>query len=165
VPWKILIPLALPVVIVSFFILFYMRTSHSKNDAVVLADIVDTTDDPSFASSLKLALATDFNQPGFPHVLSDAEVTESLRTIGYAPETRLTAVLAREVCRKENAKAVIVASLSKGSDDYAIDLKATGCRGSDIVAETQGRTSDKSGVLEVLNAAARQLRARIVESR
>jgi hypothetical protein len=165
VPWKILIPLALPVILVSSLILVYLRSPQPKQDTVVLADLTNLTTDPAFGSSLKAALAADLEQPGFPHILSAAEIRETLRLTGQIGVPTLSQDAAREVCRRTGGKAVIAGSISESGSEFLVDLKATGCSTADVVAEAQARILGKDRVLEALQVAASQLRAKLAESR
>ena len=164
-PWKILIPLALPVILVSFFILFYIRTPHARKDAVVLADFTNSTKDPTLNASLKQALALDLKRPGFPHILSDAEISESLRLMGRSSGVPMTEDLARDVCRRTGSKAVLAGSISKPDGEYLVRLKASGCGIGEVVAEAEAQASGEEGVLDALHVAASDLRAKLVESR
>lgn len=164
-PWKILIPLALPVIIVSSFVLLYMRNPHAQQGTIVLADFRNTTTDPAFASWLKAALAADLEQPGFPRILSAAEVS---RTLGHSAPLEaqpLNEFAARDVCRRTGSKAVVAGSISESGGEFVVDLTATGCSSSEVVAEARARTKDKDRVPDAVQGAASQLRAKLVELR
>jgi hypothetical protein len=165
VPWKILIPLALPVIVVSFFILLYMRNPHPRKETVVLADFTNSTKDPTLNASLKQALALDLERPGFPRILSDAEISESLRLMGRSSAVAMTEEVARDVCRRTGSKAVLAGSISKPNGEYVVRLKASGCGTREVVAEAEAQASGEAGVLDALHVAASDLRAKLVESR
>jgi hypothetical protein len=165
VPWKILIPLALPVILVSFFVLSYVRNPHASKASVVLADFTNSTSDPSLNASLKQALALDLERAGFPRILTDSEVSESLRLMGRSSAIPMTEEVAREVCRRTGSKAVLAGAISKPNGDYLVHLKASGCGIRDVVAEAEAQASGEGGVLDALHVAASDLRAKLVESR
>jgi eukaryotic-like serine/threonine-protein kinase len=165
VPWKILIPLALPVILVSFFILFYIRNPHARKDAVVLTDFTNSTNDPTLSASLKQALALDLERPGFPRILSDSEISESLRLMGRSSGIPMTEDVARDVCRRTGSQAVLAGSISKPNGQYLVHLKASGCGIRDVVAEAEAQASGEEGALDALHVAASDLRAKLVESR
>jgi hypothetical protein len=165
VPWKILVPLALPVILVSFFILLYVRNPHARKDAVVLADFTNSTRDPTLSVSLKQALVLDLERPGFPHILSDSEISESLRLMGRPSGVPMTEDAARDVCRRTGSKAVLAGSVSTLNGGYLVRLKASGCGSRDVVAEAEAQASGEEGLLGALHVAASVLRAKLVESR
>jgi hypothetical protein len=165
VPWKILVPLALPVIIVSSFVLLYMRKPHAKQGTIVLADFSNTTTDPAFTSWLKAALAADLAQPGFPRILSAAEVSRTLGLSAQLEAQPLNEFAARDVCRRTGSKAVVAGSIAESGGEFVVDLTATGCSSSNVVAEARARTKEKDRVPDALQGAASQLRAKLVELR
>jgi hypothetical protein len=165
VPWKILIPLAFPILIVSFFVLFYIAKPHSKKVTVVAADFVNNTGDPTFDHSLEPALEQDLEDATFPHILSESEMKEALLLMKEQPSQPVGEELARRICLQTGSKAVVVGSISKFSDGYVVSLKSSGCSTRDIVADTQTQAARKEDVPQALRIAALQLRAKFMDSR
>ncbi len=164
-PWKILIPLASPIIVVSFFVLFYVLKPHPQKVTVVAADFVNNTGDPMFDHSLEPALEQDLEDSTFPHILSESEMKDALLLMKKQPSQPVGEELARKICLQTGSKAVVVESISKVSDGYVIDLKASGCSTRDIVADAQTQAARKEDVPQALRAAAMQLRAKFMDSR
>jgi hypothetical protein len=165
VPWKILIPLAFPIIIVSFFVLFYVLKPHSKNVTVVAADFVNNTGDPTFDHSLEPFLEQDLEDATFPHILAESEMKEALLLMKEQPSQPVGEALARKICLQTGSKAVLMGSISKVSDGYVVSLKSSGCSTRDIVADAQAQAARKEEVPQALRAAALELRAKFMDSR
>ena len=164
-PWKILVVLAFPIVIVSLFVLFYVAKPHSKKATVVLADFVNSTGDTTFDHSLNRTLEQDLEDPTFPHILSESEVRGELRLMDEPTAQSITEQLARKICLHTGSKAILIGSISKVSNSYSVHLWAAGCSTPEIVAEAQAQEVAKDGVPEALKVAAAQLRVKFLESR
>ena len=72
----------------------------TNRDTVVLTDFTNTTGDPVFDDTLKQALSVALRQSPFLNVLSDQQVSATLKLMKQPPETPLTPLLAPEVCQR-----------------------------------------------------------------
>ncbi len=166
--WKIVVPLALLVaIIVGGF--FYWRsrqtaTTLTEKDTIVLTDFANSTGDPVFDDALKQALSVELGQSPFLNVLSDRKVGETLRLMGRQPTDKLTLDVARELCLRTGSKAIIAGSISSLGSQYVVGLSASSCRTGDPLAEEQGQSAGKEGVLKALSQAASVLRSKLGES-
>ena len=84
----------------------------TDRDSVLLADFANTTGDPVFDETLREALAVQLSQSPFLDVVPGERVRETLQMMTRAPEARLTRELAREVCVRQGARAVIGGSIA-----------------------------------------------------
>src|SRR6185503_18702771 len=69
----------------------------TEQDTIVLADFVNTTGDPVFDGTLKVALAVALEQSPFLKVYPDERVQETLRLMQRGPDERVTRAIAREI--------------------------------------------------------------------
>ena len=144
----------------------------TEKDTVVLADFANSTGDPIFDDSLKLALAVDLGQSPFLNILSDQKVRATLSDMTRPPDTRLTDETVREVCQRSGSKAFISGSidvLGKNSilqdgGGYVIGLKATNCVTGAPMAQQQVQATDKGKVIGTLGRSATKLRSQLGES-
>jgi tetratricopeptide (TPR) repeat protein len=136
----------------------------TERDQVVLVDVANLTGDPVFDDTLHAALAVAIRQSPFLNVVPDARVRETLRLMGRAAEDRVTAEVGREVCLREQAKAVLSGTLAELGGAYAVTLEALACTTGDSLAVEQAQAPDKASVLDALGAAAAALRTRLGES-
>jgi tetratricopeptide (TPR) repeat protein/predicted Ser/Thr protein kinase len=136
----------------------------TERDTILLADFVNTTGDPVFDGTLKQALASQVEQTPFLSVFGDERIRETLRLMGRSPEERVTGPLARELCEREEIKAMLTGSIAALGSHYVISLDAVNCRTGDALARQQVEAARKEDVLKALDEPVQVLRRRLGES-
>ncbi len=136
----------------------------TEKDSVVLADFVNSTDDPIFDDTLKTALNISLRQSPFLNVLPDSEVATTLELMTRPAGTKLTPEVARELCQRAGSKAYIAGAIGSLGSEYVVGLKAVSCRSGDTLAAEQVTAASKEKVLDTLGAAATKLRSQLGES-
>ena len=136
----------------------------TDKDTVVLTDFSNSTGDPVFDDTLKIALSVALNQSPFLNVLSENKVADTLQQMTQPAGTKLTPQLARELCQRTGSKAYIAGSIGSLGSDYIVGLKAVNCRNGELLAQEQVSAPAKEKVLDVLGAAASKLRGELGES-
>ncbi|MCX6552382.1 MAG: winged helix-turn-helix domain-containing protein, partial [Acidobacteria bacterium] len=137
----------------------------SARDTVLLADVTNTTGDPSFDGTLKLALAVHLGQAPFLHILSDDHVRTALTLTGRPASQAVAGPVALEVCRREGAAVLLAGSIARMGSHYAVGLEAIACNSGDSIAREFLDVESKEGVLTGLETAAARLRRKLGESR
>jgi eukaryotic-like serine/threonine-protein kinase len=147
---------------------WYFRSHHSaaltEKDAVLLADFVNTTGDGVFDGTLKQALATQLEQSPYLNLLPESRIREALRFMGRPEDQRITSDVAREICVRENAKAMLTGSIASLGSHYVISLAAVNAQTGDSIASEQAESDSKEQVLKSLDKAATSLRSKLGES-
>jgi len=136
----------------------------TEQDTIVLADFVNTTGDPVFDGTLKVALAVALEQSPFLKVYPDERVQETLRLMQRGPDERVTRAIAREIAQRDQLKALIAGSIAGLGTHYVISLEAVNASTGDVVAREQGEAANKEAVLTTLGAATARLREKLGES-
>jgi len=146
----------------------FFRSSHSakltEKDSVLLTDFVNTTGDGVFDGTLKQALATQLEQSPYLNLLPESRVREALRFMGRPEDQRVTGDVAREICVRENAKAMLTGSITSLGSHYVISLAAVNAQTGDFIATEQAESESKEQVLKSLDKAASSLRTKLGES-
>jgi serine/threonine protein kinase len=146
----------------------YQRSHKSQalgeKDTVVIADFVNTTQDPVFDGTLKQALAIQLEQSPYLNVLSDRRVSSTLKMMDRPGDARLTEEVALQVCLRSNSKALLEGSIANVGTHYALGLKAVNCQTGDTIASTQAEAANRDSVLKVLGDAGNDLREKLGES-
>ena len=157
---------ALLVAIAAASYVFLARRPHAPPERarVVLAEFENRTGDAAFDDTLKQALAIDLEQSPVLKILSDDEVTRTLRLMHRRADERLTTDVARDVCQRTNGQVVLGGSLAILSTEYVLGLSAVNCRTGETLAREQVRAQRKEDVLEGLDKAASSLRGKLGES-
>jgi serine/threonine protein kinase/tetratricopeptide (TPR) repeat protein len=136
----------------------------TEKDTVVLADFVNTTGDPVFDGTLKQALAVQLEQSPYLNLLRESRIHEALRFMGRPPDARLTNDVAREICMREGAKAMLTGSIASLGTHYVITLSALNAQTGDVLAREEKEAESKEQVLKSLDQAASSLRGKLGES-
>ncbi|MGA2147990.1 MAG: serine/threonine-protein kinase [Bryobacteraceae bacterium] len=136
----------------------------TAQDTILLAEFVNTTGDPVFDLTLRQGLAAQLEQSPFLNLLAEERVREALRLMSRPPDTRITNEIGREICLRQNAKALIEGSIAALGAHYVLTVAAVqAATGSDI-ARLQVEAASKERVLRTLGDAAAQLRHRLGEA-
>ena len=136
----------------------------TEKDSILLADFVNTTGDSVFDGTLKQALATQLEQSPYLNILPESRIREALRFMGRPEDQRITSDVARDICVRENAKAMLTGSIAPLGSHYVITLAAVNAQTGDAVATEQAESESKEHVLKTLDKAATSLRTKLGES-
>ena len=146
----------------------YIRSRASskltEKDSVLLADFVNTTGDAVFDGTLKQALAVQLEQSPYLNLLPDSRIRAALKFMGRPADERLTRDVAREVCLRENVKAMLTGSIASLGSHYVITLEAVNAQSGDSLDHEQVEAESKEQVLKGLDQAASKLREKLGES-
>ncbi len=146
--------------------LLYFRRPHTltERDSLLLADFVNTTGESVFDGTLRQALAFKLEESPFLNIVPEERVRETLRLMNRSPDGRLTTAIAKEVCERQNVKAMLSGSIAPLGSHYAIALDAMNCHGGDSLAREFVEAEGKEQVLRALGQAASSLRSKLGES-
>ena len=136
----------------------------TEKDTVVLADFVNTTGDSVFDGTLKQALAVQLEQSPYLNLLPESRIREALRFMGRPPDARVSNDVAREICMREGAKAMLTGSIASLGTHYVITVSALNAQTGDVLAREEIEAESKEQVLKSLDRAASSLRGKLGES-
>ncbi len=165
--WKIVVPAAVVLAaLVGGGLFLRSQKAHAitEKDSILIADFVNTTNEPVFDGTLKKALAVDLEQSPYLNVFSDAKVRHTLALMGKSEDERVTVEIGREICQRDGVKALLAGSIANIGTQYVVTLDAVNAATGDNLAEVQGQADSKEQVLKTLDAATTQLRGRLGES-
>jgi len=164
-PW-ILVGAGVAVVVVAAFFFIRSRQSHTltERDSILLTDFTNTTGDPVFDDTLKQAVAVQLQQSPFLNVVSQQKVSQALHYMGRQPSERISPEIGREICQRENVKAMLSGSIAAVGSHYVIGLSAVNGLTGDALASEQVEADSKEHVLGAVGQAATELRGKLGES-
>jgi eukaryotic-like serine/threonine-protein kinase len=136
----------------------------SGQDTIVLADFENSTGEPVFDGTLKVALAVALEQSPFLKVFPDERARETLRLMERPPTEPVTRAVAREIAQREQLKALLTGSIVRLGQNYVIALEAINAQTGDVMAREQAEAATKEQVLTSLGAAISRLRQKLGES-
>ena len=149
--------------------LYWYWRSHkpvklTDKDTIVLADFENATGDAVFDDTLKRGLFIQLRQSPFLELLPDRKVNATLKRMGRHAGDPLTPEIAREVCQRTGAKAMLAGSIAETGTKYIVGLRATNCYTGGLLAEVEEDAPDRNAVLKALDAAALNVRTKLGES-
>ncbi len=165
--WMIVVPavVVLAALVAGGFFLRSQKThAITEKDSILIADFVNTTNEPVFDGTLKKALAVDLEQSPYLNVFSDSKVRHTLTLMGKPEDERVTVEIAREICQRDSVKALLAGSIASLGTQYVITLDAINAATGDSLAQVQGQADSKEQVLKTLDATSTQLREKLGES-
>jgi Tfp pilus assembly protein PilF len=136
----------------------------TDQDSIVLADFLNTTGEPVFDGTLKVALAVALEQSPFLKIVPDDRVRETLRLMQRPADEPLTRSLAREVAQRERLKALVAGSIGTLGSHYVLAVEAINAETGDMMAREQLEVPAKEQVLTSIGVAASTMRQKLGES-
>jgi tetratricopeptide (TPR) repeat protein len=103
-------------------------------------------------------------QSPYLNLLPESRTREALRFMGRPADTRITNDVAREICMREGAKAMLTGSIASLGTHYVITLSALNAQTGDALAREETEADSKEHVLKSLDQAASSLRSKLGES-
>ena len=153
------------VVLIGFVLYRQLRPpAIVERDSIVVGDIVNETGDGVFDGALKQALLIQLEPSPFLSIVSESAVRQALRMMGRSADDRLTTDVARGVCQREGAKAIVTGSLAALGQRYVINLNAADCLSGDAFAREQEEADRKETIVAALARATTRLRSKLGES-
>jgi eukaryotic-like serine/threonine-protein kinase len=146
-----------------FYILRHAQ-ALTQADTIVLADFANKTGDPIFDDTLRQGLAAQLQQSPFLSLVSDQRIQQTLRLMGRTPDTKLSPVIAGDLCQRAGSKVYLSGSISSMGSDYVIGVNAVNCQTGDFLSQEQVIAQGKENVLNALGKASTQLREKLGES-
>jgi eukaryotic-like serine/threonine-protein kinase len=156
--------MAILVLAVGSYFYFHRRPKLTDKDSIVLADFTNTTGDPAFDGSLKQALTISLQQSPFLTLLSDQQVQQTLHLMGRPGNTVLGQDVTREICQRNQSKAMLLGKISALGAQYVLNLEALNCSTGASLVQAGREADSKEQVLGVLGQAASELREKLGES-
>jgi serine/threonine protein kinase/tetratricopeptide (TPR) repeat protein len=147
-----------------WFIRFHRGPRLSERDTLVISDFTNTTGEAVFDGALRQALNVQLLQSPFLNILSDQRVRDIVQLTGRSADEPLNKSIAREVCQRANAKAMLSGSIGRLGDQYIIGLEAINCMTGDLIATEQVQVENRDGVIRGLGTLASKIRERLGES-
>jgi len=165
--WKFIVPAGVVLAaIIAGGLFLRSQKAHAitEKDSILIADFVNTTNEPVFDGTLKKALAVDLEQSPYLNVFSDAKIQHTLALMGKPEDERVIGETAREICQRNGVKALVAGSIASLGSQYVVTLDAINAATGDNLAEVQGQADSKEQVLKTLDTTTTQLRGKLGES-
>ena len=146
--------------------LTYSRPVYSFNsrDSVLIADFENQTGDPRFDQALATAFTVSMEQSRHANVFPRYRLSSVLPLMGQAPDARITSSLGREICQRENIRGLIVSSITRTGEEYALSAELIDPESGDTVRSYSERSYGEGHILDALDVIAADIRRDLGES-
>ncbi len=111
---------------------------------VVIADFHNTTNDPTFGSTVGQTMRRALEDASFITAIDRSRIRS---TFGVAPPEKFDRVAARELAVKQGLGVVLAGSVGPRGSGYEISVEATQPLTGNVIASVKGRASSKDQVL------------------
>ncbi len=146
--------------------LTYSRPVYSFNsrDSVLIADFENQTGDPRFDQALETAFTVSMEQSRHANVFPRARLASVLALMGKPGDERITPALGREICQRENIRGLIVSSITRTGEEYALSAELIDPQSGDTVRSYSERSYGEGHILDALDVIAGDIRRDLGES-
>ncbi len=142
----------------------HSRPVREEKRTIVISDFDNSTGDAVFDGTLREGMTVQLEQSPVLSLVSELRIRSTLLLMNQPVDSRLTPVLAREVCQRTNSAAMLDGSIAPLGNQYVITLHATDCATGDSLDTEQAQVARKEDVLRALSGVAASLRSRLGES-
>lgn len=142
------------------------RTLASKPQSnvfntIVLSDLAGDSGDPSSDNALRQSIGFELQRSTSVKVLPEDRVAETLSEMRRTGGTRVTPEIAREICERTAAKAVVEPSLTSLGGSYLVRLRARNCSTGDVFNERQAKAERRDALPAAMDNLAQDFAARL----
>jgi tetratricopeptide (TPR) repeat protein len=164
----ILVSLGVAAALVAGLAIWFLRSqpvlSFADRDWVLLTDFENNTGQARFDKALLAPLSISIGQSVHANVFPRGRVAEVLRRMGRSADSRIDEVLGREICQRENIRALIVESIAQTGNRYDLTARVVDPTSGNTAAAFEARTENEDNLLNALDSLATDIRRGLGES-
>ena len=150
------------------FVVWYQSSqpvlSFTARDWILVSDFENLTGDSIFDKSLATALNVSLSQSTYANVFSKTRTNTVLQRMGKKPDTAVDAQVGREVCQRENLRALICPSIGKVGNTFVVTAQIVDPQTGDGVRSYAEQAKDYNQILAALDKVAAAVRKGLGES-
>ncbi len=164
----ILVSLGIATAIIAALAIWFLRSqpvlSFADRDWVLLTDFENNTGQARFDKALLAPLSISIGQSVHANVFPRGRVAEVLRRMGRSADSRIDELLGREICQRENIRALIVESIAQTGNRYDLTARVVDPVTGNTAAAFEARTENEDNLLNALDSLATDIRRGLGES-
>jgi len=135
-----------------------------ERETVLIGGIVNTTGEAVLEGSLGTALQISLEQSTYVNVLSPERVRQALKRMRKSEDEKLNEALAREVCQREGARALLTGSVDRLGSQYLLTVRIVDPLTGSAVRTLTEQARTREEILPALDNLAQALRRALGES-
>jgi tetratricopeptide (TPR) repeat protein len=142
--------------------------SFDNRDWILIADIENRTGDPRFDKALFTALTVSLEQSRYANIFPRSRVYETLQRMGRPqnPTEELTVneALGREICVRENLRALVALSLTRAGKEYLLTGHLVDPKTGLAVRSYSAKMEGEDHILDALDSVGQSIRRDLGET-
>jgi eukaryotic-like serine/threonine-protein kinase len=138
--------------------------SFRSRDSVLIADFENQTGDSRFDNALGTAFTVSIEQSRYANVFPRTRFASVLRRMEKPLDERITPALGREICQRENLRGLVVSSITRTGQEYALTAQLIDPQSGETVRSYTERSYGEDHVLEALDVLSKEIREALGES-
>ncbi len=136
----------------------------SQHAAVLLADLENVTGEKLFDDTVTEAVRQSLTQSRYVRLVPRSEVLEAAQRMGRGNFSRLDAALGREICRRENYRALLTGRIERAGSKYLLTVQVVDPEDGASVLTQIASLDSTSGLYASVDGLSKDLRERMGES-
>ncbi len=137
---------------------------YAARDWLLVTDFENQTGDPRFDQALLTAFTVSLEQSKFVNVFSRARVATTLQRMRKPPQSRIDEAIAREICARENIRALVTPTVTRSGREYALAARLVDPVTGNAVKSYLIGAKDENAILNAVQETASRLRRDLGES-
>jgi tetratricopeptide (TPR) repeat protein/predicted Ser/Thr protein kinase len=136
----------------------------SEHDSILLADFENQTDNKIFDTTVTEAVRQALEQSRYVHLVSRSQLVEAEQRMGRAGATPLDPYLAREICQRENVRAMLTGRVTGSGSKYHVTAQVVDPLREKTVLAEEASFDSPADLYPAVDNLTRRLRSRLGES-
>jgi DNA-binding winged helix-turn-helix (wHTH) protein/tetratricopeptide (TPR) repeat protein len=138
--------------------------SFHSSDTVLIADFENQTGDARFDNALGTAFNVSIAQSRYANVYPRMQLDAVLKRMGRTSSERITPSLGREICHRESVRGLIVSSITRTGQEYALTAQLIDPQTGQPVRSYTERSHGEDHILDALDILSKEIREAMGES-
>jgi eukaryotic-like serine/threonine-protein kinase len=138
--------------------------SFSPRDSVLIADFENHTGDARFDEALQTAFLIGLRESRQANIFPQARLASVLQRMGKSEDEKITRTVGREICQRENIRGLVVCSITRTGQEYALTAELIDPQTGEPVSSHSERSYGEDHILDALDALAGEIRRDLGES-
>ncbi len=138
--------------------------SFIPRDSVLIADFENHTGDPRFDEALQTAFLISLRQSRQANIFPEARLAAVLQRMGKGTNEKITPAVGREICQRENIRGLVVCSITRTGQEYALTAELIDPQTGEIASSHSERSYGEDNILDALDVLAGEIRRDLGES-
>ncbi|MBI5473704.1 MAG: protein kinase [Ignavibacteriae bacterium] len=163
---RLFVPLALAgalaIGVLAYVLLFRHQAESNERIPVAVIDFLNESEEKEL-NGLSGMLITSLEQSKRLSVLTRSSMFDILKQMGRDSVTRIDERLGREICRRANVRAMVLASIRKFGKNYTIDLKVLDPTSDEYLLTAKEEGAGQESIPSMLDALSERTRIELKE--